>query len=108
VAEIHRSWTNAAFSPPAVAQAELNWWVTRRLPNLNSLDQVAPLLEREYELRYGLRAGTAFDAAARRAEAVLMFDANETDPNIAAITTMLTESYTSLRRVLTHDNTPRD
>jgi hypothetical protein len=69
---------------------------------------VAPLIEREYELRYGLRGGAASDAAARRAEAALMFDASDTDPNIPAITKMLTESYTSLRRVLIHDNRPRD
>jgi hypothetical protein len=105
-AGVQKAWSGGSLDPAAVGRAELNWWVTRRLPNLDTLDQVAPLVEKEYELRYGLRPGAAADAATRRAEAALMFDASRTDPNIPAIIKALTDSYESLRRTIVRTAAP--
>ena len=99
-AAIHKAWTNAAFEPAAVARAQLNWWVTKQLPNLNTIDQVAPLVSDELELRYGLPAGAASGAAARRAEAALLFENGGRDPNVAAVTKALAESNRMLQRVI--------
>ncbi|MCC7010899.1 MAG: hypothetical protein IT184_18955 [Acidobacteria bacterium] len=107
-AGVQKAWTKADLDPSAVARAELNWWVTRRLPHLSTLDQVAPLIERDYELRYRLRPGAASDAAARRAEAALLFDASDVDPNLPAITRLLTASYQSLRRTLVRTDAAGD
>lgn len=99
-ATIHRNWVNAGFDPAAVARAQLTWWVTRRLPNLNSVDQVAPLIAEEYALRYRISAGAANEAAIRRADAALLFDSGGHDPNAAAVTKLLAESYRSLQRAI--------
>lgn len=109
IAGVEKQWTGKDIDPQAIARAELTWWVTRRLPHLNTVDQLGPLVGRDYELRYRLRPGAASDAATRRAEAMLMFDAEKVDPNIPAITKALTDSYQALRRTLVRtDATPRD
>ena len=99
-AAIHKAWTNASFEPAAVARAQLNWWVTKQLPNLNTIDQVAPLVSEEFELRYGLPAGAASGAAVRRAEAALLFETGGRDPNIGAVTKALADSNLMLQRVI--------
>ena len=105
-ATIHKAWTHASFEPAAVGRAQLTWWVTKQLPNLNSLDQVAPLVGNEFELRYGLPAGATSGAAAKRAEAVLLFDNGGRDPNVAAVTKILTESNQLLQRVIANRRKP--
>jgi len=105
-ATIQRGWTGADIEPASVARAQLNWWVTRRMPNLDTLDQVAPLVQREFELRYRLRPGAASDAAARMAEAALLFDHSPADPDIVAITKLLTDAYQALRRSIVQARTP--
>jgi hypothetical protein len=99
-AAIHRDWVHSSFDPGAVARAQLTWWVTRRLPNLNSADQVAPLIGEEYALRYRISAGAASEAAFRRSDALMLFDSGGPDPNTAAVTKILTESYRSLQRAI--------
>jgi len=99
-ATIERDWMAASFSPSAVARAELDWWVTRRLPNLNGADQVAALIAQDYALRYQVPAGAMMDAAARRAYAQDLADQGGNDPNWAAVTKALTESYQALYRAL--------
>ena len=39
-----RDWLDAGFDPPAVARAELAWWVARRIPGQNSVEQVGGLI----------------------------------------------------------------
>jgi len=99
-AAVHKAWTDAPFDPAAVARAQLTWWVTRRLPNLNSVDQLTPLILEEYALRYRVTSGAAVEAAQWRAQAVLLFDATGTDPNVAELTKLLVESHRSLARAL--------
>lgn len=99
-AAVHKAWVKASFDPAVVARAELDWWVTRRLPNLNSVDQIAPLIAREYAMRYDISEGQATDAALRRAEAMELFDAGGADPRINVITKMLADSYRSLQHAI--------
>ena len=96
-AALHKAWVKGSFDAPAVARAQLDWWVTRRMPNLNSIDQIAPLIAREYALRYQVTESQAADAAFRRAQAMQLFDADGADPRIAAITKLLAESHASLQ-----------
>jgi len=100
-AAVHQTAVGRPTDPAAIARAQLNWWVTRRMPNLNTQDHVAPLIDEEYELRYRLRPGAASEAAARMADAALQFDASKVDPNVPAITRMLTQAYEALRRTMT-------
>jgi hypothetical protein len=98
VAAIEKAWMGAAYDPSAVARAELNWWVTRRLPNLNSVDQVAPLIAEEYALRYHAPAGQMMEAATRRAEALDL--AGRTDPDWKSVGKLLAESHRALQQAL--------
>ena len=103
-AAIERDWMSSTFTPSAVARAELDWWVTRRLPNLSGADQVAPMIAQEYALRYQVPVGAMMDAAERRAHAEDLIDQGGVDPNWAVVTTALAESYQALHRAL---NRPR-
>src|SRR5581483_6712425 len=47
-----RDWTHAQFDPAAVARAELSWWVARRVPGQDSVEQVGRLMATEYALLY--------------------------------------------------------
>jgi len=106
-AAVHKTWVGASFDPAAVARAQLTWWVTRRTPNLNSLDQLTPLVAEEYALRYKIGAGMASGPASRMAEAALLFDSGGRDPNRAAVEKVLADSYRLLKRVLTEPRKTR-
>lgn len=99
-ATIERDWMGSGFDPARVARAQLNWWVTRRMPNLNSIDQIAPLIAEEYSLRYDVASGAMMDAALRRAEAVDLADRGGLDPDWRAVTKLLTESHRTVQRVI--------
>jgi hypothetical protein len=101
-ATIERDWMDAVFDPMAVARAELTWWVTRKMPNLNSADQVAPLISDEYSLRYHLAPGQAMDAALRRAEALELAGRGGNDPDWPGVEKLLTESNRALKQAIAH------
>jgi hypothetical protein len=98
-ASIEKHWRNASFDPVAVARAQLTWWVTARMPNANSVDQLTPLIAADYGQRYGIGEGRASDAARRRAQVTHLLDAGP-DPDWPAVTSVLTESYAALQRAL--------
>jgi len=97
-ATIERNWMGASFDPAAAARAQLDWWVTRRLPNLNSASQVAPLIAREYAVRYRIPEGAGMDAALRRAQALDL--SQQIDPNWTEVQNLLAESNRSLAQAL--------
>ena len=99
-ATIERDWMGATFDPAAVARAQLNWWVTRRMLNLNSVDQIASLIADEYRLRYNVPESLVMDAALRRAEAADMAEAGGGDPNWSAVTKLLVESNRRLQQAV--------
>jgi len=97
-ATIQRDWMGASFDPTAAARAQLDWWVTRRLPNLNSASQVAPLIAHEYAVRYRISDGAAMDSALRRAQALEL--AHQLDPNWTEVQGLLAESNRALAQAL--------
>lgn len=99
-ATVHKAWVKASFDAPAVARAQLDWMVTRRMPNLNSIDQIAPLIAREYALRYRITESQAAEAAFRRAEAMELFETGGSDPRISTVTKLLADSYRSLQQAI--------
>jgi hypothetical protein len=99
-ATIERDWMQASFDPTAVARAQLTWWVTRRMPNLNSVDQIAPLIADDYALRYDVPARLVMDAAQRRATALNLAETGGLDPDWATVTSLLTESNRALQQGL--------
>jgi len=100
VATIEKTWYKASFDPATVARAELNWWVTRRMQNLNSTDQIAALIAEEYALRYPAARGGGSEAASLRAQAAKVLDDGGVDPDWPTITQFLTQSYRALGAAL--------
>jgi hypothetical protein len=98
-ATIERNWMNASFDPAAAARAQLDWWVTRRLPNLNSASQIAPLIAHEYSLRFRISESAAADAGLRRAQALDL--AQQIDPKWSEVRALLRESNEALAQALT-------
>jgi len=98
-AAIEQGWTGIDFEPAVAARAQLNWWVTNKVPLLNSTNDVTSLMAEEYSIRYGQRAGDFLAAARFRAEAVKLRDVS-IDPDWPAIENLLLEAYRTLRASL--------
>jgi hypothetical protein len=91
-----RGWLDAGFDPAAVARAELAWWVARRIPGQNSVDQVGGLIADEYALLYEVPRERVLASALLRAEAAAMRDGTSANPDWPAIARLLNESYERL------------
>jgi hypothetical protein len=68
------------------------------MPNLNSSSQVAPLIAREYAVRYRIPEGSGMDAAIRRAQALDL--AQQLDPNWTEVQGLLAESNRALAQAI--------
>jgi hypothetical protein len=99
-----RDWTGAHFDPPAVARAELAWWVARRVPGQNSPEQVGRLMADEYALLYETTTDRVARAALLRAEAGALRDAEAQRPDWDTIRHLLEASYRDLLVSLTTEN----
>jgi hypothetical protein len=99
-----KSWLDAAFDPRAVAQAELAWWVARRIPGQNSAEQVGHLIAQEYALLYETSAERVAPAALLRATAAKMRDQQATQPDWDRIGRLLEQSYRELHAALAVEN----
>ncbi len=91
-----KSWVGADFDPRAVAQAELAWWVARRIPGRNSPEQVGDLIADEYALLYGTPRQVVASAALLRARAGWLRDRQATQPDWDTIGRLLRQSYGEL------------
>ncbi len=96
-ATIEKDWLSAEFDPAEVARAQLNWWVQRRMPNLNSNDQIGEQMSQEYALRYGVTPDRVIGAAILRAQAMELRDEGLEKPNWPAVQRLLRDSYRSLK-----------
>ena len=94
------SWLGAGFDPAAVAQAELAWWVARRVPGQNSPEQVGELIADEYAILYEMPRSLFVTAAQLRAEAGALRDAQAATPDWDAIGRLLRQSYAELLQAL--------
>jgi hypothetical protein len=99
-----RSWTDAGFDARAVARAELQWWVARRMPGQNSPEQVGRLIADEYALLYETSPERVGAAALLRARAAAMRDAQAEHPDWPAIARLLRASYDELLAALASAN----
>jgi hypothetical protein len=95
-----KSWLDAGFDPRAVAQAELAWWVARRIPGQNSAEQVGQLIAQEYALLYETSAERVAPAALLRATAAKMRDEQAAQPDWDRIGRLLEQSYRELYAAL--------
>lgn len=96
VAIIQKDWMKASYDPGKVARAQLDWWVTRRMPNLNSIDAVSQLMAEEYSARYHLGSDRMMAAATLRTQAMAQRDEGGIDPPWPAIQKRLEDSYRAL------------
>jgi predicted aminopeptidase len=99
-----KSWLDAGFDPRAVAQAELDWWVARRIPGQNSAEQVGHLIAQEYALLYETSAERVAPAALLRATAAKMRDEQAAQPDWDRIGRLLEQSYRELHAALAVEN----
>ena len=95
-----RWWLRADFEPAAVARAELDWWVARRIPGRNGPEHVGELIADEYGLLYEMPRNLFVTSAQLRAEAAALRDAEATSPDWTTIGRLLQESYADLRQAL--------
>ena len=102
-----RAWTDAGFDPRAVAQAELAWWVARRVPGQNSPEQIGALIADEYALLYESTRERMSAAALLRAQAGALRDAHAQAPDWSAVTGLLQASYRELQLALASANARR-
>jgi hypothetical protein len=89
--------TGESFSPPAVANAELAWWVARRVPGQDSPENVGRLIAEEYAAFYREPLNEMLEAGALRARAAALRDSQASRPDWSTIERMLTSSYRSLK-----------
>jgi hypothetical protein len=97
-------WLDAGFDPRAVAQAELAWWVARRIPGQNSAEQVGRLIAQEYALLYETSTERVAPAALLRATAAKMRDERAAQPDWNRIGRLLEQSYRELHAALAVEN----
>ena len=95
-----KSWLDAGFDPRAVAEAELAWWVARRIPGQNSAEQVGQLIAQEYALLYESSVERVAPAALLRATAAKMRDEQAAQPDWDRIGRLLEQSYRELHAAL--------
>jgi len=100
-AGVEKAWRKTSVDPVAVARAQLNWWVIRRMPNLNAVDQIGVLIAEEYALRYPLAGGRTVEAAHLRAQAVKMLDQDAVEPDWKIMSDLLVQSHRLLGVALT-------
>jgi hypothetical protein len=99
-----RSWSGGAFDPRAVAQAELAWWVARRVPGQNAPEQVGRLIAEEYALLYETSPQRMEQAALLRAQAAALREEQAQKPDWDRIAGLLLASYRELRLALASAN----
>ena len=97
---IQRDWLHAGFDPKAVAQAELTWWVARRMPGRNSAEQVGALIADENALLYEVPRERVLEAATLRARAGRLRDDGGDHADWQAVSALLAQSYRELHAAL--------
>jgi len=93
---IEKAWTRGGFDPSAVADAELAWWVARRVPGQSDPENVGRLIAREYSLLYEVPVERVARAGLLRAEAGTLRDRGGSSADWVAIGGLLRESYDEL------------
>ena len=85
-----------SFDPEAAARAELAWWVARRTPGENSVEQVGDKIAELYAILYGHEDPAFKTAGHLRAKAAALRDAGGKNADWDKIEKLLKESYSKL------------
>lgn len=88
-----KAGTGLSFDPREAAEAELAWWVARRTPGENSVEQVGDKIEELYAILYGQTNDLIAKAAQLRAQAAHARDASSDWPEVERL---LVASYGAL------------
>jgi hypothetical protein len=95
---IAKHWTHGTFDPKAVARTELAWWVARRIPGENSVENVGMLIAEEYALLYQVSRHKVAQSALLRAKAAALRDQGGRQADWPVILQILQESYRRLHQ----------
>lgn len=95
-----RDWLHASFDPPAVARAELAWWVARRVKGQDGPEHVGALMADEYAMLYAVPRDAVLEAATLRARAGKLRDTEAAAPDWPTVTRLLDLSYVSLHQAV--------
>jgi hypothetical protein len=98
--EIDRDWRGVDYDTKAAAQAEIEAWMTRRRPEINTPDLVSNLLAKADALRFNSSQETLRGAALERVRALDLRDEGGASADWPAIRRALTESYRIRLQVL--------
>ena len=93
---IAKAWSGASFDAGAVARAELAWWVARRIPGIDSPEQVGALIAEENALLFGVPPSRVLAASTARARAGRLRDDTAASPDWRAVSDLLHQSYREL------------
>lgn len=88
-----RAATGLKFDPQAAAEAEMAWWIARRTPGENSVDQVGKKIEALYRILYGKTNAQIAEAGRLRAQPAHVRDETADWPEVERL---LTASYQAL------------
>ena len=91
-----RDWTGGTHDAAAAARAELVWWTALRNPDKNGLENMSRLIAAEYGLLYGTSPTTVYRSAQLRAQAEVLRETGEGEPDWDEIGRLLEASYTQL------------
>jgi hypothetical protein len=93
---ISKNWTGAAFDPSAVARAELAWWIARRIPGQDSVEQVGGLIAAENALLFDIPRDRVLAASTLRAQAGRLRDEGGDHADWPTVLALLHRSYRDL------------
>ena len=88
--------SGAAFDPAAVARAELNWWVARRVPGQDNPENVGRLIAVENALLFEVPIARVLEASTLRARAGRLRDEGGAAADWRVVSQLLHQSYEQL------------
>jgi hypothetical protein len=100
-AEVERSWTGVKPEPNVLARAQLDWWVSRKMPGLDDVDRIGEMMANEWALRYNVGQDRVVGATYAMAAAMRLRDDGGDKPDWVGISRLLNESYRNLKAGLT-------
>ena len=98
--EIERDWRGSSFDAEAAAKAELNSWLARRHPEINTADYLSNLIAESDAIRYSASHDLMRGAAMERVRALELRDAGGSTPDWNGVRAALVESYKIIHQVL--------
>lgn len=92
--------TGDSFDPAEVARAELAWWMARRTPGGDAVENVGVKIGELYAALYGGDHPAFREAGLLRARAARLRDAGGRDADWERVTSLLVQAYTALAEAM--------